>query len=91
MLQVYDERGPGAAASPGLFAPNTQVKFALYRPQAYVPLESTFPHNLPACLFVGLESPFRARALFMRALLSLVSLSSSLQFLDIWLLEYAFK
>ncbi|KZV88729.1 hypothetical protein EXIGLDRAFT_580234, partial [Exidia glandulosa HHB12029] len=39
-LQVMDERGPLAAASPGLFSPNQQVRFALYKPQPYTPLAS---------------------------------------------------
>ncbi|KZV88733.1 hypothetical protein EXIGLDRAFT_619055, partial [Exidia glandulosa HHB12029] len=39
-LQVMDERGPLAAASPGLFSPNQQVRFGLYKPQPYTPLAS---------------------------------------------------
>ncbi|SPO41485.1 uncharacterized protein PSFLO_06967 [Pseudozyma flocculosa] len=39
-LQIFDERGLGVGASPGLMAPNTRVTFALYNPQAYTPLAS---------------------------------------------------
>jgi len=37
-LEIFDERGLNAAASPGLFAPNTKVQFALYIPQPYTPI-----------------------------------------------------
>lgn len=37
-LQIFDERGLTVAASPGLFAPNTKVQFALYIPQPYTPI-----------------------------------------------------
>ncbi|KAH7096231.1 hypothetical protein BKA62DRAFT_720304 [Auriculariales sp. MPI-PUGE-AT-0066] len=40
VLQAFDERGPQAMASGGYFSPNQNVRFALYRPQNYVPLES---------------------------------------------------
>lgn len=39
-LMIYDERGLGVGASPGLMQPNTKVQFALYNPQAYTPLAS---------------------------------------------------
>lgn len=39
-LMIYDERGLGVGASPGLMQPNTRVQFALYNPQAYTPLAS---------------------------------------------------
>lgn len=39
-LLIYDERGLGVGASPGLMQPNTKVQFALYIPQAYTPLAS---------------------------------------------------
>ncbi|PWN53650.1 hypothetical protein IE53DRAFT_359827 [Violaceomyces palustris] len=39
-LMIFDERGPNVGASPGLVAPNAQVTFALYNPQAYTPLAS---------------------------------------------------
>lgn len=39
-LLIYDERGMGVGASPGLMQPNTKVQFALYNPQAYTPLAS---------------------------------------------------
>jgi hypothetical protein len=37
-LQIYDERGLSIAASPGRFAPNQNVQFALYIPQPYTPI-----------------------------------------------------
>ncbi|RDB27523.1 hypothetical protein Hypma_003837 [Hypsizygus marmoreus] len=37
-LNIWDERGPGAARAPGYLQPNTGLKFALYTPQAYTPL-----------------------------------------------------
>lgn len=39
-LKIWDDRGPGAARAPGLFVPNSNLKFALYTPQAYTPLAS---------------------------------------------------
>lgn len=41
-LQIYDERGLSVAASPGLFAPNSNVEFALYIPQPYTPIAGEF-------------------------------------------------
>ena len=38
-LRVYDENGPSAAASPGSFMPNSNLRFALYKPQSYTPLD----------------------------------------------------
>jgi len=39
-LSIWDDRGPTAGISPGLLAPNDNLKFALYTPQAYTPLAS---------------------------------------------------
>ncbi|ETW76103.1 hypothetical protein HETIRDRAFT_126085 [Heterobasidion irregulare TC 32-1] len=39
-LNIFDERGMGAAREPGLFSPNNALKFALYTPQAYTPIAS---------------------------------------------------
>jgi hypothetical protein len=41
-LQIYDERGLTVAASPGRFAPNQNVQFALYIPQPYTPISGEF-------------------------------------------------
>lgn len=37
-LHIVDERGAGVGAAPGLFSPNDQMTFALYKPQSYTPL-----------------------------------------------------
>ncbi|EJT99171.1 hypothetical protein DACRYDRAFT_96043 [Dacryopinax primogenitus] len=37
-LRIVDERGPNVGAAPGLFSPNSQMTFALYKPQSYTPL-----------------------------------------------------
>ncbi|KAJ7727731.1 hypothetical protein B0H16DRAFT_1383299 [Mycena metata] len=39
-LHIWDDRGPGATAAPGLMSPNNALVFALYTPQAYTPLAS---------------------------------------------------
>jgi len=39
-LQIMDSGGPNKVAQPGLFSPNAQLRFALYRPQPYEPLSS---------------------------------------------------
>ncbi|KAH9940703.1 hypothetical protein B0H21DRAFT_780312 [Amylocystis lapponica] len=37
-LNIWGDQGPGAAISPGVLSENTNLKFALYSPQAYTPL-----------------------------------------------------
>ncbi|OCH93326.1 hypothetical protein OBBRIDRAFT_702944, partial [Obba rivulosa] len=39
-LNIWDDRGPGAARQPGLFSENSALKFAMYSPQPYTPLAS---------------------------------------------------
>lgn len=39
-LRIFDERGLTAVAEPGKLSPNTQIKFAMYSPAQYTPLES---------------------------------------------------
>lgn len=39
-LHIWDDRGPGAARSPGLLQENDALQFAMYSPQAYTPLSS---------------------------------------------------
>ncbi|KAH9174783.1 hypothetical protein EDB89DRAFT_2067347 [Lactarius sanguifluus] len=39
-LEIFDNRGPGAARAPGLLSPNNALQFALYTPQAYTPIAS---------------------------------------------------
>ncbi|KAH9962260.1 hypothetical protein BC827DRAFT_1130684 [Russula dissimulans] len=39
-LEIFDDRGPGSARSPGLLQPNNALRFALYSPQAYTPIGS---------------------------------------------------
>ncbi len=39
-LEIFDERGPGSARSPGLLQPNNALRFALYTPQQYTPISS---------------------------------------------------
>ncbi|KAI0305274.1 hypothetical protein B0F90DRAFT_1625348 [Multifurca ochricompacta] len=39
-LEIFDERGPGAARAPGLLQANNALKFALYTPQPYTPIAS---------------------------------------------------
>ncbi|THG95792.1 hypothetical protein EW026_g5924 [Hermanssonia centrifuga] len=41
-LNIWDDRGPGSRMEPGLLQENSQLKFALYSPQAYTPLSSEF-------------------------------------------------
>ncbi|KAI0674092.1 hypothetical protein C8Q78DRAFT_1163060 [Trametes maxima] len=40
VLHIWDDRGPGAARQPGLLSENSALKFALYNPQSYTPLEN---------------------------------------------------
>ena len=39
-LNIWDDRGPGAARRPGYLEQNSGLRFALYTPQAYTPLAS---------------------------------------------------
>ena len=39
-LEIFDNRGPGSARSPGLLQPNNALRFALYTPQGYTPINS---------------------------------------------------
>ncbi len=39
-LEIFDDRGPGSARSPGLLQPNNALRFALYTPQEYTPISS---------------------------------------------------
>ncbi|KAI0763998.1 hypothetical protein BD413DRAFT_606442 [Trametes elegans] len=39
-LHIWDDRGPGAARQAGLVSENSALKFAMYSPQPYTPLES---------------------------------------------------
>lgn len=39
-LEIFDDRGPGAARAPGLLQANSALRFALYTPQPYTPLAS---------------------------------------------------
>ena len=39
-LVIADEQGTNAPLAPGLFAPNTGLRFAMYSPASYTPLES---------------------------------------------------
>jgi hypothetical protein len=39
-LEIFDNRGPGAARAPGLLSPNNALQFALYTPQPYTPIAS---------------------------------------------------
>ncbi|TIB81900.1 hypothetical protein E3Q22_00630 [Wallemia mellicola] len=38
-VRVYDDNGPSAAAKPGGFMPNSNLRFALYKPEKYTPLD----------------------------------------------------
>lgn len=44
-LNIWDDRGPGAARAPGLLQENTALKFAMYSPQPYTPLASKRSHH----------------------------------------------
>ena len=46
-LEIFDERGMGAARSPGLLSPNSNLRFALYSPVPYTPLASGKPCPVP--------------------------------------------
>jgi hypothetical protein len=39
-LHIWDDRGPNPTMRPGYLQPNSAVKFALYTPQPYTPLNS---------------------------------------------------
>ncbi|GBE87644.1 hypothetical protein BKA93DRAFT_829914 [Sparassis latifolia] len=39
-LNIWGDRGPGAAMSPGQLSENSGLRFALYSPQPYTPLSS---------------------------------------------------
>lgn len=41
-LFINDERGPNSGIHAGLLTPNSGMKFSLYRPREYVPLESPY-------------------------------------------------
>lgn len=45
-LNIWDDRGPGAPREPGLLQENSQLRFALYSPQAYTPLPGKPIHIL---------------------------------------------
>jgi len=45
-LFINDERGPNSGLHAGLLTPNSGMKFSLYRPRDYVPLESW---SCPGC------------------------------------------
>ena len=66
MLHIWDDRGPGAQREPGLFQENSALEFALYTPQPYTPLESTYLHcstTVPCCRperFVLIYAHFKA-------------------------------
>lgn len=47
-LRIWDDRGPDAVRAPGLFDPNSALKFALYSPAAYTPLASGEYERRPA-------------------------------------------
>jgi hypothetical protein len=42
-LEIFDERGAGAARAPGLLQANNALRFALYTPQQYTPISSGQP------------------------------------------------
>jgi len=44
-LSVWDDRGPTNLGGPGLFSPNSNLRFALYTPQPYTPLASGWQCN----------------------------------------------
>ncbi|KAI0819463.1 hypothetical protein BC628DRAFT_1332698 [Trametes gibbosa] len=46
VLHIWDDRGPGAAREPGKLSENSALRFALYSPAPYTPLESW---TCPAC------------------------------------------
>ncbi len=50
VLHIWDDRGSGAAREPGFLSENSALKFAMYSPQPYTPLEGMC---LPcsACIF----------------------------------------
>jgi len=39
-LEIFDERGPDPSRAPGLLQPNNALRFALYTPQPYTPIDS---------------------------------------------------
>ena len=45
-LQMQDAHGLTQLPQPGRFTPNQQMKFALYKPQAYTPLASACPRRV---------------------------------------------
>lgn len=56
VLHIWDDRGPGAAREPGLLQENSALKFALYTPEAYTPLESASFCFFAAFFFFVAES-----------------------------------
>ena len=52
-LEIFDDRGPGSARSPGLLQPNNALRFALYSPQSYTPIGSG---KLPWTFFVSCKT-----------------------------------
>jgi len=55
-LHIVDERGSNAGAAPGLFSPNSQMTFALYKPQSYVPLSDGWACTACSSGALGLAS-----------------------------------
>ncbi|KAA1473081.1 hypothetical protein DENSPDRAFT_839500 [Dentipellis sp. KUC8613] len=61
-LNIFDERGPGAARAPGLLQANSALRFALYTPQAYTPIASGW--QCSGCNVNGMISQYTAHPAF---------------------------
>ncbi len=55
VLHIWDDRGPGAAREPGFLQENSALKFALYTPQPYTPIESASVLSICCIYFTKAE------------------------------------
>jgi len=64
-LNIWDDRGPGAPRRPGYLEQNTNLRFALYTPQAYTPIASGW-----TCATCNSASSFAAHPAFISLLIT---------------------
>jgi len=69
-LNIYDERGPGAARGPGLLSPNSNLRFALYSPQPYTPIASGW--QCSGCNIAAAEHSYSAHPAFVSVLVTIL-------------------
>ncbi|KAJ1301896.1 hypothetical protein OPQ81_000736 [Rhizoctonia solani] len=61
-LRIFDERGFTVGAEPGLLNPNQNLKFAMYTPAQYTPIESGWNEELIVVLLMDRSSDVHLHA-----------------------------